>query len=162
MTRSRRDDIADLLARLVDKSLDHSPRRTGHGIRFRLLQTLAEYGRERLVSSGDRAAVRARHARWVASFTCVAEPEYGPGVVRGRQRVARRHPPGPWNRLSSSGDGDTALAIACGLLWFWDRGGVIDDLWPWLTAALAVKQPATAQRVRALAIAEHLALAQGR
>ena len=154
-----RDDIADLLARLVDKSLIIATR-TGHGIRFRLLQTLAEYGRERLASSSDGPAVRARHARWVASFTCVAEPQYGPGWFAAVSESVDDIRLGMESALGS-GDGDTALAIACGLLWFWDRGGVIDDLWPWLTAALGLKQPATAQRVRALAIAEHLGLAQG-
>ena len=155
-----RDDIADLLTRLVDKSLLIATH-TGHGVRFRLLQTLAEYGRERLAGSGDRAAVCARHAHWVASFACVAEADYGPAWFAAVSeslddiRLAME-------AALNSGDGDTAQAIACGLLWFWDRGGVIDDLWPWLTAALAVSQPATAQRVRALAIAEHLALAQGR
>ena len=156
----RRDDIADLLTRLVDKSLVTATH-ARNGVRFRLLQTLAEYGRERLVGSGDRAAVCARHARWVASFTCVAEADYGPAWFAAVSeslddiRLAME-------AALNSGDGDTAQAIACGLLWFWDRGGVIDDLWRWLTAALAVQQPATAQRVRALAIAAHLALAQGR
>ncbi len=156
----RRDDIADLLTRLIDKSLVIATH-TGHGVRFRLLQTLAEYGRERLVGSGDRAAVRARHARWIASLTCVAEAEHGPAWFAAVSeslddiRLAMETALG-------SGDGDTAQAIACGLLWYWDRGGVIDDLWKWLTAALALGQPATAQRVQTLAIAEHLALAQGR
>jgi len=155
-----RDDIADLLARLVDKSLVIAIH-TKNGVRFRLLQTLAEYGRERLAGSGDRAAVCARHARWVASFTCVAEANYGPAwsaaVSESLDDIRQA-----MESALGSGDGDTALAIACGLLWFWDRGGVIDDLWRWLTAALALKQPASAQRVRALAIAEHLGLAQGR
>ena len=55
------EDIADLLAHLVDKSLliaDHS----GPEVRFRLLQTLGLFGRERLVASGDADGVRGRHA----------------------------------------------------------------------------------------------------
>ena len=95
-----RDDIADLLARLVDKSLIIATR-TGHGIRFRLLQTLAEYGRERLASSSDGPAVRARHARWVASFTCVAEPQYGPGWFAAVATSQSTTSAWAWNRLSA-------------------------------------------------------------
>ena len=81
-----RDDIADLLARLVGKSLVIATH-TGRGTSFRLLQTLAEYGRERLAGSRDHAAVRTRHARWAASFASVAEAEHGPAWFAGLQAV---------------------------------------------------------------------------
>jgi predicted ATPase/DNA-binding SARP family transcriptional activator len=53
--------ISRLLATLVDKSMvqlvdDHLPR-------YRLLETLREFGRERL-DDDERATTRARHARW--------------------------------------------------------------------------------------------------
>ncbi len=40
---------------------------SSRGVDFRLLQTLAQYGRERLERSGDAAATRARHASYVAN-----------------------------------------------------------------------------------------------
>ena len=55
------EDIADLLGHLVDKSLliaDHA----GSEVRFRLLQTLGLFGRERLVAAGEADAARSRHA----------------------------------------------------------------------------------------------------
>ncbi len=52
-----RDDVADLFARLVDKSLVVTfTDSTGPG--FRLLQTLAQYGRERLAANGEMDAAR--------------------------------------------------------------------------------------------------------
>ncbi|MFZ0187096.1 MAG: BTAD domain-containing putative transcriptional regulator [Streptosporangiaceae bacterium] len=153
-------DIADLLARLVDKSLV-AVDQTERGGRFRVLQTLAEYGRERLVASGDLAATRARHARWVVSFVDVPDSEHGAswfagvGEFTGEIRRAME-----W--ALGSADQSTALAIVTGLGWFWSMGGVVDDCWQWFTASLALGQPATAQRVRALAFCGQLAVAQGR
>ncbi len=45
-------NVADLLARLVDKSLVTATP-TGRGIRFGVLQTLAQYGQERLAARGS-------------------------------------------------------------------------------------------------------------
>jgi len=55
--------IADLLARLAEKSLvaveDGSP-----GRRYRLLETVRMYARERLVAAGEELVLADRHARW--------------------------------------------------------------------------------------------------
>ena len=71
-----REDVAELLARLVDKSLlvrSGTDRHEG----FRLLQTLAQYGRDRLSASGEADAIRARHARYVASVVEVPDAAHG-------------------------------------------------------------------------------------
>ena len=155
----RRDDVVDLLARLVDRSLVIATQ-TGPGVRFRVLQTLAEYGRERLAARGDLAAVRARHAHWVVSFVDVADGEHGPGwfatVGKSLSDIRRA-----LESALASGDADTSLALACGLGWFWGGGGVIDDCWPWLTASLSLGREPTARSVRALALAEQLVARPG-
>src|SRR5207249_5078272 len=62
------DEVLDLLGRLVDKSLvlveaDGALSSVSFsGVRYRLLETLREYGQERLVASGETAALRRRHA----------------------------------------------------------------------------------------------------
>jgi predicted ATPase/DNA-binding SARP family transcriptional activator/tetratricopeptide (TPR) repeat protein len=156
-------DVADLLARLVDKSLITATQ-TSRGVRFRMLQTLAEYGRERLAARGELAAVRARHARWVESVADVPDGGHDLAwfaIIRefaGDIRLAMES-------VLSAGDADAALAIAYGIGWFWAMAGTIgsvEDCWQWLTASLAVAQPGTGRRVRALAIAEQVALALGR
>ena len=55
-------EIGGLVGRLVDKSLVVAD---GSG-RFRLLHSLAQYGRERLDDRGDGDAVRDRHAAYYA------------------------------------------------------------------------------------------------
>src|SRR6202043_3873417 len=72
-----REDVADLLARLVDKSLITATQ-TRRGVRFRVLQTLAEYGREHLAARGELAAARAQPTRWAASVADVPDSEHGP------------------------------------------------------------------------------------
>ena len=64
--RIRATDIDGLVSRLVDKSLVTADR-SGHGVRFGMLQTLADYAAERLIASGEAEEVGARHARYFAS-----------------------------------------------------------------------------------------------
>ena len=54
------DDIIDLIGELVDKSMVTS-QRSGSTTRYRLLETLRQYGEERLDERGETAAVRDRH-----------------------------------------------------------------------------------------------------
>ena len=56
-------DICDLLLRLVDKSLVVAEVH-GAEARYTQLQTLWQYGRERLAESKDAQAFRRRHAEW--------------------------------------------------------------------------------------------------
>ena len=55
-------DVLDVLGSLVEKSLVIAEPTD----RYRMLQTLAEYARERLAASPASALVRDRHARWYA------------------------------------------------------------------------------------------------
>ena len=157
-----REDVADLLARLVGKSLITAAQ-TGRGVRFGMLQTIAGYGCDRLAARGELAAVRARHTRWAASVADVPDSARGPAwfaTVREFAGDIRR----AMGSALAAGDPDASLGIAWGIGWFWAVGGAIGspgDCWQWLTASLALPQPATARRVRALAAAELVALAQG-
>ncbi|MBV9169692.1 MAG: tetratricopeptide repeat protein, partial [Chloroflexi bacterium] len=68
-------DVMDLLARLVDKSLvvvQESP--TGD-VRYRLLETMREYGWECLVKSGAAEPTRRRHALFHLALAERAKPE---------------------------------------------------------------------------------------
>ncbi len=158
-----RQDVADLVARLVDKSLITATL-TGRGMRFRMLQTLAEYGRERLAARGELASVRARHTHWVASVVDVPDSARGPAWFATAREFAsdiRR----AMDSALGAGDSEASLGIAGAIGWYWASGGAIgsvEDCWRWLTASLALSESATARRVRALADAEVVALAQGR
>jgi predicted ATPase/class 3 adenylate cyclase len=60
--------IADLVIRLVDKSLV-SVVHGAAGTRYRLLETLRDYARNRLAGTPDAALTQEAHTRWALEFT---------------------------------------------------------------------------------------------
>ncbi len=67
-------DIPDLLGRLVDKSLVQVLRRKGRELRYRLLETLRQYGQEKLLDAGELASTRGRHLAYFGSLAEQAAP----------------------------------------------------------------------------------------
>src|SRR5437879_3145802 len=67
-------EVLDLLTSLVEKSLVLYEERDGEG-RYRLLETVRQYGRDRLLESGEGEAVRGRHQGWYLALAEQAEPE---------------------------------------------------------------------------------------
>jgi predicted ATPase/DNA-binding SARP family transcriptional activator len=82
-----REHVADVLARLVDKSfvtVDAGP----VPARYRMLQTLSAFGLARLAERGELAATRDRHLEWVADFAAEVEPQLlGAGQVAALARL---------------------------------------------------------------------------
>ncbi len=68
-------DVADHLRALVDKSLVIAVPVAG-GVRFTLLQTLAQYGRERLTERGDAVRIRDTMARHYAQLCAQSAAAY--------------------------------------------------------------------------------------
>jgi predicted ATPase/DNA-binding SARP family transcriptional activator len=68
--------VIDLLSALVEKSLVIYDERGGEG-RYRLLETVRQYGRERLREAGETEAVRGRHRDWFVTLAGRGEPELG-------------------------------------------------------------------------------------
>ncbi len=66
--------IADVLARLVEKSLVAAEGGSSRERRYRLLETVRQYARERLREAGETSTLAERHARWALAF---AEEERG-------------------------------------------------------------------------------------
>ncbi len=62
-------DIEVLLARLVDKSLVTTEKRSSSTPRFRLLRPVADYTAARLDDSGETALMRSRHTHWMIELT---------------------------------------------------------------------------------------------
>ncbi|WP_433265704.1 BTAD domain-containing putative transcriptional regulator [Actinosynnema sp. CS-041913] len=116
----RREDVLDLLTGLVNRSLVVAPDQ-GPQPRYRLLESVSDYGRERLRAAGELDAVRARHAEYYRSLAERADPE-----LRGPDQLA-------WlDRL----DADTAnlraaleLApdLAEHLAWYWFLRGRVQE-----------------------------------
>ena len=83
--------MLDLLTALVEKSLVLAEERAGEA-RYRLLETVRQYARDRLLEAGEAAAVRERHRDWFLALAEAAEPELrGAGPGRWLERLEAEH-----------------------------------------------------------------------
>ncbi|MEV0201186.1 LuxR C-terminal-related transcriptional regulator [Nonomuraea sp. NPDC050691] len=84
-----REAVPDVLGALVDKSVVLR-REDGWGVRYEMLETLRQYGEERLSESGARVALRLRHRDWCRELAARAEDEwFGPNQMRWLGRLRR-------------------------------------------------------------------------
>jgi predicted ATPase/class 3 adenylate cyclase/DNA-binding CsgD family transcriptional regulator len=97
-----RDRVLDLLASLVDQSLLVAEERET-GVRYRLLETVRQYGLERLAAVGEEDALRGRHGD---VFLALVE-RAGPHLETGRQRE--------WLEVLDPEAANLAAAIECAL-----------------------------------------------
>jgi predicted ATPase/DNA-binding SARP family transcriptional activator len=146
-------EVADLVGRLVDKSLviaDHRPA----GVRYRMLQTLLDYAAARLVDAGEAEATRQRHAEHFAAF--VAPVERGLlGAEQGewldRLRMERANITAAIEHALALDDADLAVRLVAPLGWcFFVAGDEVTGA-ELMREALACSGPAD-PRLRSLAL----------
>ena len=91
------DEILDLLVGLADKSLViieefPSTEEDGGEVRYRLLETVRGYARDKLLESGEVEGLRHRHLEWYLDLAERAEPElFGPAQVEWTDRLEVEH-----------------------------------------------------------------------
>jgi DNA-binding CsgD family transcriptional regulator len=158
-------DVLKLLSRLVDKSLVMSEASGADALRYRMLEPIRQYAREKLEESGEAEAVRHRHAAYFLSLAKRAEPE----LLAGRQeewleRLEREH----GNLRAALGwtfsREETELGLLLGTaLWrFWDMHGHLSEGRGWLERGISTSgSMKTRTKARALNGAGYLALWQG-
>jgi predicted ATPase/DNA-binding SARP family transcriptional activator len=152
--------IADVLGRLVDKSLVLSEEEAGQR-RYRLLQIVRQYARERLGAAREGERIEGAHRGWYlelaqcndpelgapSNFADAIEPEYD--NLRAALASALEHAPAEALRL-------------CVHLWaFWMARGYFVEGTRWLDEALARAPERTVLRARALLHGCALALRSG-
>ncbi|HEU5266472.1 MAG TPA: BTAD domain-containing putative transcriptional regulator [Jatrophihabitans sp.] len=132
------DDVADLLASLIDKSLLQPG---DGGRRMRMLETIREYGAERLAERAELGAVRARHAAHFGALLDEAEPH----LTRADQLLwfqlleqERENIVAALRYRCDVGDADGALRIATSLGGYAMMLGHHAEITGWVTDALAV------------------------
>jgi non-specific serine/threonine protein kinase len=157
------EDFLDLVSSLVDKSI---LLRTEHNgmVRLRLLDTVREYGRERLEQTDEYPQLRRRHCDWYRQLARDAEAGwFSASQVQWLDRVQSELP----NLrealdFSISEGGQDALDFAADLYQFWFLRGPFNEARRWLDRALAAapNEPTTA-RARALYAACMITSTQG-
>ena len=161
------ETVLDLLTRLVDRSLvevDAAP----VVARYRLLETVREYARERLAAGGEADAVRRRHARHFLALAEAAAPALT-GGERGRwlQRLAADHDnlraalSWCWAETAPPGRRATGARLAAALEWFWSLRGHLSEGRDWLERAAAAAPAGRETRASAAHGAGTLAWLQG-
>ena len=82
-----RDAVLDLVTGLVARSLVVAEDR-GLGTRYRLLETIRQYGEERLAAWGETEKLLTAHGRFYAALSArAAERSYGPEQLAWTQRL---------------------------------------------------------------------------
>ncbi|GAA3396273.1 hypothetical protein GCM10017752_49550 [Streptomyces roseoviridis] len=133
-------EVLDLLGALVDKSLVVAAP-TEAGMRYRLLETVAEYAGERLDEAGERAAVERRHLTYYRELARLTDPVLRTGrqvaamerftVEYGNLRTALR-------RAVEARDEHEALLLVHALLWYWTMRDLRADALHWAEAVAAL------------------------
>ena len=159
-------DILDLLGRLVEKSLVLTDPRSTEA-RFRLLETVRDYARGRLVEAGEGDEALRRHRDWYLELVDQASPTFfhGPEPVDWLRRLDREHEDIraalEWC-LDQPGESRAGLRIASGLWRYWEIRGHLTEGRGWLERMLAaIGDDASALRADGLTGAANLAFMQG-
>src|SRR5215203_6095255 len=116
-----RGEVLELLSHLVDKSLV-MVREEGGEARYRLLETVRQYGSEKLSESGEEGQVRERHAGHYLTLAEDAEPELkGEGQVAWLERFELEHDNlrAAVRWLLDRGESEKAVRLGWALWLFW-------------------------------------------
>jgi non-specific serine/threonine protein kinase len=158
--------VLELLTQLANKSLLIVKREPGHEARYRMLETIRQYARERLSEAGDEAQTR-RHLDFFLLWAERIEPSVrGPQQIEWLDQIEAEHDnlraALEWS-LSRADSGEASLRLAGALGFFWNDRGYRSEGRAWLARALARPDASSAKaaRAKALCVAGFLARPQG-
>jgi predicted ATPase/DNA-binding SARP family transcriptional activator/DNA-binding CsgD family transcriptional regulator len=137
--QTEQGDVFDLLSRLVDKSLVVAETTGSGGVRYRMLEPIRQYAREKLEEGGEAEEVRRRHASFFLAQAEEAEPRlWGPEDMEWLERLEVEH-----DNLRAAlswtlerGEAEPGLRLAGALWTFWEAHGHYREGRRWLEKAL--------------------------
>ncbi len=153
--------VLDLVASLVDKSI-LTVEESGSVVRYGMLETMRDYGLEKLDEAGERTECRRRHRDWYLGLAERADADWiGPHQVELIARLTRETA----NLrdalefcVSEPGEGARGVRLANALFPFWFCQGIFGEARRWFAQAFAAsdEQPVWV-RVLAMCVASQLA-----
>jgi predicted ATPase/class 3 adenylate cyclase len=154
-------EVLDGVASLLDKSLLRQQEQASGEPRFRMLETIREYGLECLTASGDEPAVRRAHAAYYLALVEAAEPALtGPEQATWLERLEAEHDNlrAALHWAEVAGEARIGLRLAGALGQFWLMRGHLREGQERLARLLGLAEaaPRTAARAKALTRAGHL------
>ncbi|MER7681303.1 BTAD domain-containing putative transcriptional regulator [Streptomyces sp. NPDC096934] len=112
----------EALGSLVDKSLVVAAPSGDGAMRYRLLETVAEYAGERLDESGRRSAAERDHLTYYRELARTTDPQLrSPGQRAAIERMERESENlrAALQRAVATGDEQEALCLVLSLAWYW-------------------------------------------
>lgn len=143
------DDVEDAFAALADKSLLQVVTPRGRRVpRYRMLETLREYGGEKLAARDELLATRRAHTRYFRDLAERTEP-----LLRGPDQLAaidvldveRDNILAALRFAVDEGDADTAVRLAASQGWYWLMKDSHAEAATWMQVALDVEGAAQEQ-----------------
>jgi non-specific serine/threonine protein kinase len=158
-------EMLDHLCRLADKSLVVLERDTRGSTRYRLLETVRQYGRHRLLQEENADQRHRRHfdffySAFRDSFTVLRREHQLPRLRQLREEQENVRAALEW-AIATPELKEPAVEFAGALFWFWTKRGLFEEGKLWLSRALEL-QAARGLRARALMGLAHMHYFQGR
>ncbi|GLY48163.1 BTAD domain-containing putative transcriptional regulator [Lentzea sp. NBRC 102530] len=158
------DFMFDAVDGLVDKSVLQREEHAGVA-RYRLLETMRQYGQTRLRASDEEPRLKARHRDWYAGIARQGEQAWftprqaatvgAMAAERGNLRAALEY------SLTTPGEADSGLRLASTLWFYWVGCGRFAEGRHWLNWALSLDTEPSNARCKALWVNGYLATLQG-
>ncbi|MFF5470366.1 BTAD domain-containing putative transcriptional regulator [Streptomyces achromogenes] len=140
----------DALGSLVDKSLVVAAP-AGGGMRYRLLETVAEYAAERLAETGRRTETERAHLTYYRELARTTDPLLrGPGQLAaiGRFQLEYENLRTAFRHAVALGDEQEGLCLIHSLLWFWQMRDQRVETRVWCREVMALGPDPFAEPVR--------------
>jgi predicted ATPase/DNA-binding CsgD family transcriptional regulator len=154
-------EVLDALSGLVEKSV-LSRRSAGENPRYQLPEVLRQFGRKRLVETGDEERVLDRHMEYYQSLTGRGMRDYcSPRDREWMAEITLEHAnirAALERALSRQETVTTAMQMASDLRPFWTHTGYLLEGYTWLTRALKADSASSLERARALSTCTWTAL----
>ncbi|KUH68073.1 hypothetical protein AU183_04470 [Mycolicibacterium novocastrense] len=157
--------IADVIDELVDRSVILAKASDDGRVRYRMLETLREYGRFQLAHAGVAAKFVGAHRDFYLHRAEQSDQQWsGPTQAtwlaaarldHANMRAAFEH------SLTQAKEPDKALTLAACLRWFWIASGNFAEGRRWFNAALNRATENSSVRAKALCVDAFLAVLQG-
>ena len=159
------NEVLDHLCRFAEKSLVVVERDTRGSTRYRLLETVRQYARHRLLQNENADPLHRRHfdffySRFRDSFTVLRRERQLPRLHQLREEQENVRAALEW-AIGSPDLGEQAVEFAGALFWFWTKRGLFEEGKLWLSRALQFKA-SRRLRARALMGLAHMHYFQGR
>ncbi len=149
-------DVLDGIASLVAKSLLRPADGPGGDPRYRMLETVREFGLGRLQTRGEADRARRTHAAYFLGLAEQAEPEmYSPALRRWLDRLQAEYPNlrAALEYFDEAGDATSELRLGAALIEFWWQRGHLRESIVHLQGALDRGRDAPARaRARAAVV----------